>query len=36
MEFVCDNKSVVITSSVPTSMLNKKHNVIYYHCVRKA
>ena len=32
----CDNKSVVTNSSVPTSMLNKKHNSICYHRVREA
>jgi len=25
-EVTCDNKSVVINPSVPTSMLNKRHN----------
>lgn len=32
----CDNKSVVTNSSVPTSVLNKKHNSICYHRVREA
>ena len=31
----CDNQSVVINSSVPTSMLKKKHNSISYHKVRE-
>ena len=31
----CDNKSVVTNSSIPTSMLNKKHNSICYHKVRE-
>ena len=32
----CDNKSVVTNASVPTSILNKKHNSICYHRVREA
>ena len=32
----CDNKSVVTNSSIPTSMLNRKHNSICYHKVREA
>ena len=32
----CDNKSVVTNSSIPTSMLNKKHNSICYHKVRES
>jgi len=32
----CDNRSVVMNSSVPTSVLNKKHNSICYHRVREA
>ena len=32
----CDNKSVVMNSTVPTSMLNKRHNSICYHRVREA
>jgi hypothetical protein len=31
-----DNQSVVTSSSVPTSMLSKKHNAICYHRVREA
>ena len=33
---LCDNRSVVTNSSVPTSVLNKRHNTICYHRVRKA
>ena len=32
---LCDNKSVVTNSSIPASMLNKKHNSICYHRVRE-
>ncbi len=32
----CDNQSVANNASVPTSMLNKKHNSICYHVVREA
>ena len=32
----CDNKSVVTNSSIPSSVLNKKHNSICYHRVREA
>ena len=32
----CDNKSVVTNSSIPTSMINKKHNSICYHKVRES
>jgi hypothetical protein len=32
----CDNKSVVTNASVPTSVLNKRHNAICYHRVREA
>ena len=35
-EIFCDNKSVVTNSSVPTSVLNKRHNAICYHSVREA
>ena len=35
-EILCDNRSVVINSSVPTSVLNKRHNAICYHRVREA
>ena len=30
----CDNKLVVNNASVPTSILNKRHNAIFYHRVR--
>lgn len=33
---LCDNKSVVMNSSVPASVLNKRHNAICYHRVREA
>ena len=33
---LCDNKSVVTNSSVPISVLNKRHNAICYHQVREA
>ena len=33
-EVYCENKSVVINSSVPASVLNKIHNNICYHRVR--
>ena len=32
----CDNRSVVTNSSIPTSVLNKRHNAICYHRVREA
>ena len=32
----CDNKSVVTNSSVPSSVLNKRHNAICYHKVRES
>ena len=35
-EVLCDNKSVVVNSSVPASVLNKRHNAICYHRVREA
>ena len=35
-DIFCDNKSVVTNSTIPTSMLNKKHNSICYHRVREA
>ena len=31
----CDNQSVVTNSSVPASVLNKRHNAICYHSVRE-
>ena len=35
-DVLCDNQSVVTNSSVPTSVLNKRHNAICYHRVREA
>ena len=35
-EVFCDNMSVVKSSSIPTSVLNKRYNAIYYHRVRGA
>jgi hypothetical protein len=32
----CDNRSVVLNASVPTSVLNKRHNTICYHRVRES
>ena len=32
----CDNQSVVTNISIPSSVLNKKHNSIFYHRVREA
>ena len=31
-----DNMSVVLNTTVPSSVLKKKHNAIAYHCVREA
>ena len=35
-EVFCDNMSVVKNLSIPTSVLNKRHNAIYYHSVMEA
>jgi len=35
-DLLCDNQSVVTNSSVPTSVLNKRPNAIWYHRVREA
>ena len=35
-DVMCDNRSVVTNSSVPTSVLNKRHNAICYHRIREA
>jgi len=35
-DILCDNQSVVTNSSVPTSVLNKRHNAICYHRIREA
>ena len=32
----CDNKLVVTNASVIASMLNKRHNAIFYHQVRES
>ncbi len=32
---MCDNRSVVTNSSVPTSVLKKRHNAIFYNRVRE-
>jgi hypothetical protein len=32
----CVNNAVVLNSSIPESTLNKKHNVVAYHCTREA
>ena len=32
----CDNQSVITNVSIPSSVLNKKHNSIFYHRVREA
>jgi hypothetical protein len=31
-----ENMSVVLNTSVPSSVLKKKHNAIAYHCVQEA
>ena len=31
-----DNKSVVTSSTIPQSILNKRHNMLSYHRVREA
>ena len=36
VEIYCDKNSVVTKSSVPQSVLNKRHNTIYYHRVRES
>jgi len=35
-DVLCDNRSVVTNSSVPTSVLNKRHNAICYYRAREA
>lgn len=35
-EVFCDNMSVVKNSTIPSSVLNKRHNEIFYHRVREA
>ena len=34
-EVFCDNKSVVNNPSIPTSVLNNRHNYICYHRIRE-
>ena len=34
-DFFCDNDSVVKNTSIPTSMLAKKHNSVNYHIIRE-
>ena len=36
LRVLCDNQSAVTNSSVPTSVLNKRHNAMCYHRVREA
>ena len=36
IDIFCDNSSVVTNSTVSTSVLNCKHNTIFYHSVREA
>jgi len=31
-----DNKSVITSSTLPSSTLSKRHNALAYHCVRAA
>jgi len=35
-QILCDNKGVVLSTSLPSSTLKKKHNAIAYHRVREA
>ena len=35
-EVFCDNQLVVKNSSIPTSILKKRYNAIFYHRVREA
>ena len=35
-QILCDNKSVVLNTTLPSSTLKKKHNAIAYHQVREA
>jgi hypothetical protein len=35
-DFFCDNDSVVKNTSIPTSMLAKKHNSVNYHIIRES
>jgi hypothetical protein len=35
-DFYCDNSSVVKNTSIPTSVLAKKHNFVNYHIIRES
>jgi hypothetical protein len=35
-QILCDNQSVVLNTTLPSSTLKKKHNAIAYHRVREA
>ena len=35
-QILCDNNSVVLNTTLPSSTLKKKHNAIAYHRVREA
>jgi hypothetical protein len=35
-QVLCDNKGVVLNTTLPSSTLKKKHNAISYHRVREA
>ena len=35
-QVLCDNKSVVLSTSLPSSTLKKKHNTLAYHWEREA
>ena len=35
-QVICGNKSIVLSTSVPSSTLKQKHNAITYHWVREA
>jgi len=35
-QVLCDNQSVVLSTSLPSSTLKKKHNALAYHQVREA
>ena len=35
-QVLCDNKGVVLNTSLPSSTLKKKHNAVAYHRVREA
>ena len=35
-DVMCDNRGVVKNTSIPSSILSKRHNAINYHAVREA